>query len=101
MATKVASIFAEVGLDSSKFTKGAGGVTSSLGGLVKGIGSLHPAVAVLGTALGAVSAYLQDAGKEAGRFAEINAKQDAILRATGGAAGFTADQLDRMSRELS
>jgi hypothetical protein len=101
MGVKVASIFAEIGLDSSKLKSGAAGANSTIAGLVKGIGGLNPVVAGMITVLGGLATYLNAAGKEAGRFAEISAKQEAILRATGSAAGLAAHELDGMARELS
>jgi hypothetical protein len=101
MATKVASIFAEIGLDASKFTKGAGTVGGTLGDLIGKLGSLSPVVGAAGAALGAMAAYLQQAEKAAAESAQVDAKLEAILSATGSAAGMTSDELDNLAGSLS
>jgi hypothetical protein len=70
-------------------------------GLAKGFAATALSGAAVGAAFVALANYLNEAGKTAGRFAEINAKQEAILRATGNAAGYTGEQLDAMARELT
>jgi hypothetical protein len=101
MATKVASILAEIGIDSSKFTSGAGSIGGVVSGLINTIGGMNPVIGVAASALAGLTAYMGEAEKAAAGVAEGNAKMQAILSATGYAAGMTATQLDDLANSLS
>jgi hypothetical protein len=75
--------------------------TTSLAAMAKGWLTSGAAFGAVSAAFGAYVKFMSDAGATAGRFAEINSKQAAILNATGQAAGFSASQLDSMARSLS
>ena len=79
-----------------KAAKGAG---MSFGNLSSIVGEVAP-WATLGSAVLSVGAYLGQASKAAAMNAEVMAKQEAIIKATGGSAGYTSAQLVRMADEL-
>jgi hypothetical protein len=79
-----------------KAAKGAG---LSFGNLSSIVGKVAPWASV-GTAILSVGTYLGQASKAAAMNAEVMAKQEAIIRATGGSAGFTSEQLVRMADEM-
>jgi hypothetical protein len=101
MATKVASILAEIGIDSSKFTAGAGGALGSVSSLISGIGTLNPALLAMGGAFIAVAEYMGQAEKAAAASNEVNAKMEAILKATGYAANTSSAELQALAGEIS
>lgn len=101
MSTKVASILAEIGIDSSKFTSGANSIGGLVSSLINGIAGLNPVLGAAITGFTTLAAYMGDAEKEAAKAAEGNAKMEAILNATGYAAGMTATQLDDLANSLS
>lgn len=101
MAQKVASIFAEIGIDSSKFERGAKSVGGLLSDLVEGFGSLNPVAAAAGSGLIALAGYLQESVKAAAASNEVMAKQAQILEATGYAANIAGFEMQAMADELS
>jgi Prophage tail length tape measure protein len=101
MATKVASILAEIGLDSSKFTGGAKGVLSGLEQIISGLGSTAGVVGIVGGALAALVVEMQKAEQAAVESAKADAKLEAVLYATGNAVGKTSDQLNDLADQIS
>lgn len=101
MAQKVASILAEIGIDASKFQSGANTIGGLLGKIMSGIAGLNPVLGTAGAGFGALAAYMQQAEKAAVESAKADAKLEAILKATGGAAGQTSDELDNLASSLS
>jgi hypothetical protein len=105
MATLM-TLMVKLGLDSKgvdegldkvgKKTKSTGSAFSKLSGIV---GKVAP-WATLGSAVLAVGSYLGQASKAAAMNAEVMAKQEAIIKATGGAAGLTSRQLVEMADEM-
>jgi phage-related minor tail protein len=111
MASKIQIIIEALDKASGPISKVSGSLNKA-GGEAKGANNQFATMAAgwakaafsaaaIGGAVLKLADYLQAAGKTAGRFAELNAQQAAILNATGNAAGFTASQLDKMARELS
>ena len=84
----------EKGLDKvGKKTKSTGSAFGKLSGIV---GKVAP-WATLGGAVLVVGSYLSQASKAAAANAEVMANQEAIIKATGGAAGLTSRQLVEMA----
>jgi hypothetical protein len=100
MAEKVASLYVELGLIADKLKSGLSDAKTRLSGFSKGVDgavqnltglsleSLGAAGAI--TALGAGLKASIDAAAEAQR---VMAQTESVIKATGGAAGFTAEQI--------
>ncbi len=88
---KIASGFLDIGVDQKNATKGLDNLTKKLGQVAK-------AAAVAGAALAAAAVAFSI--KEAAKAEAVRAKLAAVLKATGNAAGFTADELDRQATAL-
>lgn len=101
MATRVASIFAEIGLDASSFDKGADTLGGAIGGIVDSISNMHPALAAAVSALSAYASLMNQAADIAVASAKEQARLEAVIKATGGAAGLTADEVSDLVDELS
>lgn len=81
-------------------TGGAGDKAGlSLGKLTGIVGKVAP-WATMGSAVLSTAQYLGDASKAAAMNAEVMAKQESILKATGYAAGLNAEQLANMAGEM-
>lgn len=85
--------------------KKAGATTTDTGTSLKGMATqalgMIGGVAALGTAVHAMAQYMGEAEKAANESNLVQAKQEAILKATGYAAGLTASQLGAMAQEQS
>lgn len=101
MGTRVASILAEIGIDSSKFTTGARGVNSGIMGMIGSFTKLAGGIGIAVTALTTLYDFLKKSEQAAVESAKIDAKLEAVLKSTGGAAGFTLGQLDAYATKLS
>ena len=71
---------------------------SALGAL---IGSVNPLVALSVVGFAALSTTMGKAVKAAENFERATLKTEAVLRATGGASGQTAESIRQMSREIA
>lgn len=101
MGTRVASILAEIGIDSSKFTSGSKGVMSGLKDIIGGFGKAAPLIGIATTAFGILVDQLNKAEQAAVESAKVDAKLEAVLKSTGNAAGLTAGQLDQYATAIS
>ena len=101
MAGKVASIFAEIGLDTGKFSSGANTVGGMVSGMINSLAGMSPILGIVGGAFTALAAYMMEAEKAAVVSAEGLAKQEAILKATGYSANTSASELNSYAQSLS
>jgi hypothetical protein len=101
LAEKVASILAEVGIDSSKFTAGANGITGGIGQILGGLSKMGIGVGIAMAAIGFLVDELKKMEAAAEESAIADAKLGAVLRSTGGAAGISKDALDGYAASLS
>ena len=101
MSTRVSSILAEIGIDSSKFSAGAKGVMGGIGDMLGGFGKMLPGIGLVATAFGVLIDQLKKAQQAAVESAREDAKLEAVLNSTGFAAGMTAIQLDELATSLS
>ncbi len=101
MATRVASIIAEIGLDSSKFQSGVGGVTSGIDKIIKGTAGIATYAGIAAAAIGVTVAAMIDLERAAVESAKADAKLEAVLKSTGGAAGMTSDSLNVLADQIS
>ncbi len=92
MAAKLASAFVEIGTRDRKFRAGLQGVRSTLVGFVR---KMAPVAAGLGVALGLKSSI--DSIREQ---IQAERKLEAVLRATGNAAGLTANEIKKLAADL-
>ena len=77
------------------------GTKDSIGSLASQAFIAVGGIAAVSAALVAVARYMEAAEQAANAFNETQAKQDAILKATGGDAGVTSEQLKQLTDELS
>ncbi|MGE5353918.1 MAG: phage tail length tape measure family protein [Acidobacteriota bacterium] len=75
-----------------KVNKSAGGLFGSLGGLMKGLGGIVAGYQIFD--------FLKDSVEESKQAAQSFAKVEQAIKTTGGAAGYTAEQLSKMATEL-
>lgn len=101
MGTRVASILAEIGIDSSKFTTGARGVNSGIMGMIGSFTKLAGGIGIAVTALTTLYDFLKKSEQAAVESAKVDAKLEAVLKSTGGAVGMTSQQLDRYATSIS
>lgn len=101
MAEKVASILAEVGIDSSKFTAGANGITGGISQILGGLSKMGLGVGIAMAAIGFLIDELKKMEAAAEEAAIADAKLGAVLKSTGGQAGISKDQLDTYATSLS
>jgi len=101
MTNRVASIIAEIGMDSSKFNTGARNLTNDIKNLAKDMGSLGGVIGIAGAALAAIAYEMHEAEKAAVESARADAKLQAVLDSTGGAIGKTATRLDDLANQIS
>ena len=101
MATKVASLYAEISADTTNLKKGLDDAQSGLGNTAKGFmglaGQALISMGVLDKFTDSVK-WLYSNGMEAEY--EL-ARLEAVLQATGGAAGMTSEELQNLATELS
>jgi hypothetical protein len=107
--TTVATLWVELGLDSSKYNKGltdATNSTSGLGGVMQSVGNIAGTVLKAGfiaAAAGAVALGkgIFDSVQAAAEAQDVQAQLNAVLESTGGIAGVTADEVNRLADTLS
>jgi hypothetical protein len=107
--TTVATLWVELGLDSSKYHKGLTDATSStsgLGGVMQSVGNIAGTVLKAGfiaAAAGAVALGkgIFDSVQAAAEAQDVQAQLNAVLESTGGIAGVTADEVNRLADTLS
>ncbi len=78
-----------------------GGVSGRLGSLATLLMNVNPLMVALGLGVGGVSFFMMSAIKEFDQFNLRNKKTEALLKATGSASGFTANQLDLMAKAVA
>ena len=78
-----------------------GGVSGRLGALATLLTNINPMWVSFGLGVSGASIFLVSAVKELDEFNLRNNKTEALLKATGYASGFTADQLDRMAKSVA
>lgn len=77
--------------------EGADETTGTMEGLRANIGK----VVAAGAALGGIAATLKSVSSEAAEYETRMKKLEAVVKATGGAAGYTAEEIRSMSQELA
>jgi hypothetical protein len=100
MATKVASLFAEIGADTSGLKRGLSEAKTDLGGVKKAFGAIVASGIIL-QAGKAIFDFYSGAAKEAEVAAVAQAQLEAVLISTGHAAGLNADAINGMADEMS
>ena len=100
---KIVSDYNSKGVDAAqkdlgKLSKSTSGMGSSFGGAMKGIGAV---AAVGGLAVAGVATALVTVGKAAQESVGITKSTEAIIKATGGAANVTADQVGKLANAIS
>ncbi len=94
MSVKVASLIAEIGADTTGFTKGAGGVKKGLADMAKQYLSTAAVITAFGTAV----SYSIESASQAQR---VDAQLGAVLESTGHAAGMARSELEDLATSLS
>ena len=101
MAEKVASLYAEINADTKGLKKGLNEAKTGLGGvkdaLASTAGQFISAGAIVGTFAKALDFVVSNAADAETQTVRLNA----VLKATGGAAGLSADELTDMATEFS
>jgi hypothetical protein len=92
---------AEIGIDTNKFTSGANGVMGGLQKMIGGFGMTGGAIGIVTAALGVMAYQMNKAEQAAVESAKADAKLEAVLKSTGGAAGMTSKELNDYAQELS
>lgn len=102
MGTKFAEAFVEIGadLDRTSFGRMRGGIMSQMASIGKSAGAMLGPAVVGAIGVGAIAAGISKAVNLAREQIAAEKKLEAVLKATGGAAGFSADQLKNMAAEL-
>jgi phage-related protein len=100
---KIVSDYNSKGVDAAqrdlgKLSKSTSGMGSSFGGAMKGIGAV---AAVGGLAVAGVATALTAVGKAAQESVSVTKSTEAIIKATGGAANVTADQVGKLANAIS
>ena len=101
MSTKIASLYAEIGADTSKLQKGLGETKTGLAGVAKGfLSTIGGAAALTGAAAALVKGFkfVVDAAAEAEK---VDVQLEAVLKSTAYAAGMTKQELDGLADSLS
>ena len=78
----------------------AGAAAARISALLTTVSGLHPALAAAGIAIGAVGLAFAQASREAEAFERSQLRTEALLRATGFAAGVTAQDINRLGEEI-
>lgn len=86
--------------DVRRATESLDSIDGTLGKLTGGLGKVGTAVAGA-FAVGAVAGFATEAAKAADEAAKVQRATEAIITATGSAAGVTADQVGKLAEELS
>lgn len=104
MASKVASLYAEIGADTSGFKKGASEVKTGMGDLTgaisKGVLLGNAAFSLLEQGIGKIVEVMGDSVRAAAEADAVNVRLGAALKATGRAAEVSAYQLSGMATSL-
>jgi len=104
--TKVGSIFYESSIDSKGVKKGAGEIRGEIDKLRGNFMSLNPTVRALGLTLGAYLGakttldFFKSTIEAANESNRVMAQTEAVVRSTGGAAGYSAQQVAEMAAEI-
>jgi phage-related minor tail protein len=77
-----------------------GGVAGRLSALGSAFGSISPAIIAFGAAASAATIIMKQSIGAASQLERQMFKMEAVVKSTGGAAGFTAKELDEMARAL-
>lgn len=78
-----------------------GGVAGRLGAVGSALGAVNPMVVAFGVAAAAATATLVGSVKAAEKSERQMFKLEALLKSTGNASGFTAEQIDKMARAIA
>jgi hypothetical protein len=98
---KVSRELAAAAREADKVARATPQASAVFFGLAKSALGAVGGYAALRTAALAAAKYMQESAKAAAESAQVDAKLEAILKATGGAAGMTADELDNLANALS
>lgn len=101
MSKKIASLYAEIGADTTKLEKGLKGTKTALGGVAAAFESVTGISLGTAAAFGSVVNFLRESVQEAAEAQRIQAQLGAVLKSTGGAAGMTADEVNKLAMRLS
>ena len=97
MATRVSSILAEIGIDSSKFTSGANLLNGDIGKIIGNLGKIGAAA----VAFDLVAKGLKFAVDEAIEAEEATTRLKQVLESTNGVSGMTIDSLEGIASALA
>lgn len=101
MATKVVSLYGEIELKDKGFKQGLTDAKSGMGGLKSELTSLAGKFIASGALLGTFTKALDFVVSSAADAETEQVRLEAILKASGGAAGMSADELNRLATGLS
>jgi len=101
MSTKIATLFAEIGADTTKFDRGARDTKRGLSDLRDGFEALTGVTVGAAAGIGALVAGLKYSTAQAMESEKVMAATEATIRATGGAAGMTADEISDLASSES
>lgn len=101
MGVRVSSIFAEIGLDSSKFTSGVKSVMGGLGDMIGGLGKTTGVLGAVVGAFGELYKWMDMTEQAAVESAKEEAKLNAVLESTRGISGMTKGSLAELNQEIS
>ena len=93
--------FRSAATNAAAFEGPLGGVSGRLGAMSTLLASTNPLMVGFGLAVSAATVFMVGAVKEHDKLNLLNKKTEAILRATGHAAGFAAHELDGMAKSLA
>ena len=97
MATRVSSILAEIGIDSSKFTSGANMLNGDIGKIISNLGKIGAAA----VAFDLIAKGLKFAVNEAIGAEEATTRLKQVLESTNGVSGMTIDSLEGIASALA
>lgn len=101
MATKIASVYAEIGAETSGLKRGLSEAKTGLSGIGKQFQALTGLSLSWAAAIGVGVEALRFSINQAKESELADAKLNAVLEATGGIAGLTSAQLGRLANSLS
>lgn len=105
-ALEVGSIFFRSSVDSSGAEKGANKIGGVIDRLKKQFNSLNPTVRALGLSLGgylaasSITDFFKQSIEAANESNRVMAQTEAVIRSTGGAAGYTAEGIAQLASEI-
>lgn len=103
MGLELAKAYIRIEMDSTKFRAGLQGLKSSVTGAVAGIGSKLTSIQGmlgLGAGVGGLVLAANDAAEAASEAQLSFARLAGVVKATGGATGYTANQLSKYAEQL-